>query len=152
MSEIEAIAHKEGIRRITATSAFGRTRCNRLVYKSTTGHVGGTVGRRLGSCGWCCDCIKYVGYTMGGVKNWVSFVDGWMRPLRGVVTALIDCAHQLFTYPNFSLIRIFHLSEFFTYPNKLLVAVGHRGSDKWRSTVVGLLPRQSSLQMCVLRR
>ena len=62
---------KYGIRRaIIATSAFGRTRRSRLAYKLTTGHVGGTVGPRLGSSGWC---IKYVGYAMmGGVKNRVS--------------------------------------------------------------------------------
>ena len=42
----------------------------------------------------------------------------WMRPLRGVVIALIDCAHQLFTYPN-----------------EFLVTVGHRGSDKRGSTL-----------------
>ena len=29
----------------------------------------------------------------------------WMLPLMGVVITLIDRAHQLFTYPNFSLIR-----------------------------------------------
>ena len=39
------------------------------------------------------------------VSRTVSFVDGWMAPLRGVVIALIDCAI------NYSLIRIFHLSE-----------------------------------------
>ena len=37
-----------GIRRtIIATNTFDRTRRSRLVYKSMTGHVGGTVGRRL---------------------------------------------------------------------------------------------------------
>ena len=29
----------------------------------------------------------YVGYAMGGVMNRVSFVDGWMLPLRGVLIA-----------------------------------------------------------------
>ena len=33
-----------------------------------------------------------------------------MLPLRGVVMALIDSVHQLFTYPNFSLIRMNSLS------------------------------------------
>ena len=50
-SEIEDIADTDGIRRIIATSAFGRTRHSRLAYKSTTGHVGATVGRRLGLSG-----------------------------------------------------------------------------------------------------
>ena len=30
----------------------------------------------------------------------------WMLPFMGVVIALIDCAHHLFTYPNFSLIQM----------------------------------------------
>ena len=30
----------------------------------------------------------------------------WKLPLMGVEIALIDCGHQLFPYPNFSLIRI----------------------------------------------
>ena len=34
----------------------------------------------------------------------------WMLPLMGVEIAFIDCAHQLFTYPNFSLIRTNFLS------------------------------------------
>ena len=42
----------------------------------------------------------------------------WMLPLMGVVIALIDRFHQLFTYPN-----------------EFLVAVAHRGSDKRGSTV-----------------
>ena len=41
-----------GIRRTIITiNAFGLTRRNRLAYKSTTGHVGGTIGRRLISSG-----------------------------------------------------------------------------------------------------
>ena len=97
-----------GLRWTIATSAIGQTRSSRLTYRWTTGHVGGAVGRRLGSSGWY---IKYVG---NGILWWevsgTAFVDGLVPrarssfPLMGVVTALI-------TAPiNYSLIRTFHLS------------------------------------------
>ena len=60
---------------------------------------------------------KYVG---DDVEVSRTVFRSWMLPLRGVEIALIDCAHQLFTYPN-----------------EFLVTVGHRGSDKRGSTVLG---------------
>ena len=51
MSEIEDIIDMEFDKVLYTASALERTRCSRLAYmcKWTTGHVGGTVGRRLGS-------------------------------------------------------------------------------------------------------
>ena len=104
--------HRYGIQRTIATSTFGPTRCSRLVYTWTTGHVGGTVGRRVGSSGWY---VNTLGMTWEVSR---TVFRSWMLPLMGVEITLIDCAHQLFTYPN-----------------EFLVVVGHRGSDKQGSTV-----------------
>ena len=54
----------------------------------------------------------------------------WKLSFMGMEIALIDCIHQWFTYPNFSVIRTFLLSE------QILVTVGHRVSDKRGSTVI----------------
>ena len=100
------------IRRTIATSAFGRTRCSRLAYTWTTGHVGGTVERRLGSSGW---------YVSTSGMSW---------EVSRIVFPIVDapaygCGNRL-NWPHHQL---------FTYPNKFLVAAGHRGSDKQGSTV-----------------
>ena len=50
MSEIEDIARTE-FDKLLQQVHFGQTRRSQLAHKSTTGHVGGTVGRRLGSSG-----------------------------------------------------------------------------------------------------
>ena len=88
------------IRLTIATSAFWRTRRSRLAYTWTTGHVGGIDGRRLRSSGWY---VSTLGMTW---KVSRTVFHSWMLPLMGVEIALIDRVHKLFTYPNFSLIRM----------------------------------------------
>ena len=51
MSEFKDIAGTEFDELLMQQMRFGRTRRSGLAYKSMTGHVGGTVGRRLGSSG-----------------------------------------------------------------------------------------------------
>ena len=74
MAEIEDIAGAEFDEQLLQQVHSGKLyTSSRLAYKSTTGHVEGTAGCRLGSRGWC---IKDVRYAMGGVKNHVLWIIG----------------------------------------------------------------------------
>ena len=107
----DRIYHKHWFRRTSGASGLGLTRCSRVAYRWTTAYIWGVVWRRSAPSNNTLTC-KYVEDGTSWWEVWgIERNRRWPRtrgpsvPFMGVVSTLIDHAHQLFTYQNISLIR-----------------------------------------------